>query len=929
MKKIYLTVVFLLFVKLVSAQNNTGKTISVNFQQVTIDQFVNDIEAKSGYHIYYDQTQFDSVKITLQANDMPLKNILDMAFNNTKYRYTIIPADQQVFITKERVIRTQIATGYFNEPAASGATQAAAKPLAAVTAADFTADKEIPATEATTENKLYEIGLKTNTIEPGSSTLSGYIKDIKSGEPIVGASIFIPNSKIGVTTDQFGYYTIKLPRGRETLIIHGIGMKDTRRQLTLYSDGRLNIEMQEQVFALKEVKISADKVANVRSTQMGTNRLSIRDIKQVPAVFGEADILRVVLTLPGVQSVGEATTGFNVRGGSADQNLILLNDATIYNPSHFFGFFSAFDPDMVKDVELYKSSIPEKYGGRLASVLDVTDREGNKKNFTGTAGIGLLTSRINIEGPIIKNKTSFILGARTSYSDWLLSALPQEYKNSSASFYDINLGISHQIDDKNNIYITGYMSHDKFRLNSDTAYSYGNKNANIKWKHNFNDKLFSVVLFGYDRYQYEVSSDANVINGYTLNYNVNQSNFKTDFTYYINRKNTIDFGISSIYYRLHSGDEEPYNEKSLLVPVVVPAEQALESAIYLGDKYDITPNLTLDLGVRYSLYNYLGPQTVDYYAPNLPKQSSNVVDSVTYGKNKVINTYSRPEIRASARYNINDNTSLKASYNTLTQYIHLLSNTTAISPTDVYKLSDPNIKPQHGDQVSLGIYKNLQANTIETSVEVYYKRIRDYLDYKSGATLLLNDHIEQDVINTQGKAYGIEFLIKKTEGKLNGWMSYTYSRTFLRQDDPNAGELINGGNYYPANYDKPNDFNFTGNYRFTHRYSVSLNIVYSTGRPITLPVAKYYYDNAERVYYSDRNVYRVPDYFRSDFSVNIEGNHKVHQRFHNSWTVGVYNLTGRANAYSTYFTEQGGSINGYQLSIFAKPIPFINYNIRF
>jgi len=925
MKKSYLTIVFLFIAKLLSAQNNPEKTISVNFQQVTIDQFVNVLEEKSGYHFYYDPAQFDSLKVTMQASDLPLKSILNIAFTNTKYNFTIVPEQSQVFLTKEKIIRTQLAAGYFNIKPQPQEQLSPAREAET----DFTNDKETHVAEATTENKLYEIGLKTNTIEPGSATLSGYVKDIKSDEAIVGASIFVAGSKIGVTTDQFGYYTIKLPRGKQALTIHGIGMKDTRRQIVLYTDGRLNIEMQEQVFALKEVKISADKIANVRSTEMGTNKLTIKDIKQVPAVFGEADILRVVLTLPGVQSVGEATTGFNVRGGAADENLILLNDATIYNPSHFFGFFSSFDPDIVKDVELYKSSIPERFGGRLASVLDVTDREGNKKNFTGSAGIGLLTSRLNIEGPIIKDKTSFIFGARTSYSDWLLSLLPEEYKHSEASFYDLNLGISHQIDDKNNIYITGYMSHDQFKLNSDTTYSYGNKNANIKWKHNFNDKLFSVLLVGYDRYQYEVASDQNPVNGYTLNYNINQSNLKYDFTYYLNRKNTIDFGLSSIYYKLHSGNEQPYNDNSLVVPDVVPAEQALESALYLGDKYDITPDFTVDLGVRYSIYNYLGAQTVDYYAPNLPKEPSNVLDSVTYGKNKVIKTYSRPEIRASARYNINDNLSLKASYNTLTQYIHLLSNTTAISPTDIYKLSDPNIKPQYGDQVSLGIYKNAQANTIETSVEVYYKRIQNYLDYKDGATLLLNDHIEQDVINTVGKAYGIEFLVKKTEGKLNGWASYTYSRTFLRQDDPNAGELINNGDWYPASYDKPNDFNFTGNYRFTHRYSVSLNVVYSTGRPITLPVAKYYYDNAERVYYSERNAYRIPDYFRSDFSVNIEGNHKVHQRFHNSWTFGVYNLTGRANAYSTYFVEQGGAINGYQLSIFAKPIPFINYNIRF
>ena len=794
---------------------------------------------------------------------------------------------------------------------------------------DFTDDKEKKVPEATTENKLYEIGTKTNEIKPGMATLAGYVKDIKSGEAVIGASIRVVDSKIGIAADQFGYYSITLPRGRLTLSIRGLGMRDARRQIMLYSNGKLNIEMQEQITSLKEVKISAEKVANVRSGELGVNRLDIKTIKQVPAVFGEADVLRVILTLPGVQSVGEATTGFNVRGGTADQNLILLNDATIYNPAHFFGFFSAFNPDIVKDVQLYKSSIPEKYGGRLSSVLDVTDREGNKKNFTGSAGIGLLTSRLNIEGPIIKDKTSFIFGGRTTYSDWLLKLLPEDYKHSQASFYDLNLDISHQINDKNNLYITSYLSNDKFKLNSDTAYAYSNRNINIKWKHNFSNKFYSVFTAGTDHYEYSTSSSENPLNAYKLGFNINQTNFKADFTYYLNPKNTLDFGLNSILYKLNPGDYEPNGSQSLVAPNTVPAERALESALYIGDKYDITPDLLVSFGFRYSLYNYLGPQIISNYAPNLPRESVNVIDSTTYKKNQVINTYHGPEIRISARYNLADNLSVKAGYNTLRQYIHLLSNTTAISPTDVYKLSDPNIKPQFGDQVSLGLYKNAKANTIELSAEVYYKRLNDYLDYKSGATLVLNHHVETDVINTEGKAYGAEFLIRKTARKLNGWMSYTYSRTFLKQDDPNAGDLINKGNYYPANFDKPHDFNFTGNYRLSHRFSVSLNATYSTGRPITLPIAKYQYAGAERVYYSDRNQYRIPDYFRSDFSMNIEGNHKVHQRTHNSFTIGVYNLTGRQNAYSTYFTAQDGAINGYQLSIFARPIPFINYNIRF
>jgi hypothetical protein len=925
MKKIYfLSFCFLILLKVANAQQAPVRLISVNFQQATMDQFVTDIEAKTGYHFYYEPSQLDSLKITVQADNKPVVTVLDAAFKNTAFHYAITN-DGQIFISKWREVQPALAAGFFgSKPGADNL-----KNNVTTTVADFNdvKDKVIP--EATTENKLYEIGTKTNTIGTGSATLSGYIRDGKSGEAILGASIYVTNTKSGVASDQFGYFTITLPKGRQILSIRGIGMRDTRRQIVLYSDGKLIIEMKEQVTSLKEVKISAEKVANVRNVQLGVNRLDIKSIKQVPTVFGEADVLRVILTLPGVQSVGEATTGFNVRGGSADQNLILMNDATIYNPSHFFGFFSSFNPDIVKDIELYKSSIPEKFGGRLSSVLDVTNREGNKKIFTGSAGIGLITSRLNVEGPIIKNKTSFSFGGRTTYSDWLLKLLPEAYKHSQASFYDLNLDISHQIDEKNNIYITTYLSKDKFKLNSDTAYSYSNKNANIKWKHNFNDKLFSVIGGGIDRYQYDIASYDNPVNAYKLNFDINQTNFKTDFTYYQSRKSTINFGLSSIFYKLHPGNYQPNNPLSLVAPDVIPAQQALESALYLGDKYDFSDDFSVSAGLRYSIYNYLGPQLVYNYAPNLPKTSSNLIDSTNYPGGKFIKTYSGPEIRISGRYQLGDNTSLKGGYNTLRQYIHLLSNTTAIAPTDVWQLSDPNIKPQYGDQVSLGLYHNLKSNTIETSVEIYYKRLRDYLDYRSGANLVLNHHIENDVLGTEGKAYGIEFLLKKTTGKANGWISYTYSRTFLRQTNPNEGELINGGQYYPANFDKPHDFNFIGNYRVSHRFSVSLNVTYSTGRPITLPVAKYEYGGSERVYYSDRNQYRIPDYFRSDLSMNIEGNHKVHQKTHNSFTIGVYNLTGRQNAYSTYFTEQGGVINGYKLSIFAKPIPFINYNIRF
>jgi hypothetical protein len=902
------------------AQTKDNQLINVDFTNASIVQIVTDLELKTGAYFYYDPSAMDSIAVTLKLEQKTLPFILNEVFKNTSIGFAI--QGQTIFLTKNTGIKVDLADGYYSSDPSK-------KNLASTLKEYEDMDQVGAIKETIIANKVYEVGIKTNEIKQGSATLAGYLRDQKSGEPLVGASIYSNTAKVGAISDQFGFYALTMPRGPHSLLIKATGNRDTRRQIILYSDGKMNVELQEQIYTLKQVKVSAEKRENVKSLEMGVNRLDINTIKRVPSVFGEPDILRVVLTLPGVQSVGEASTGFNVRGGSADQNLILLNDATIYNPSHFFGFFSAFNPEIVKDVQLYKSTIPQKFGGRLSSVLEVTNREGNKKKFTGSAGIGLITSRLNIEGPIDSNKTSFILGARTTYSNWLLKLLPQDYKQSRASFTDANLGISHQFNEKNSLYLSGYYSKDSFKLNSDTTYGYNNKNFGAKWKHDFNNKLYGVLSVGTDHYSYNIKSDANPVNAYKLDFDINQVNFKTDFVYNFSNDHIFDFGISSIHYKLRPGSFLPNGPESLVIPDVVEPEQALESAIYIGDKYDIGNNLSISAGLRYSFFNYLGPQSLNTYAPNLPVTEGNVTGVITYAKNKLIKTYHGPEIRASARYNFAPDFSVKASYNTLRQYIHLLSNTTAIAPTDIWKLSDPNIKPQFGSQVSLGFYKNFKGQTIETSIEGYYKNLNDFLDYKSGANLILNNNIETDVISTNGKAYGIEFFVKKNTGKLNGWMSYAFSRTLLKMDDGQGGLLVNNGNYYAANFDKPHAFNFTGNYKFKHRYNLSINVTYSTGRPITLPIAKYNYGGADRVYYSDRNAYRIPDYFRTDISFNIEGNHKVNQLTHNSWTIGVYNITGRQNAYSTYFTTENGVINGYKLSIFATALPFINYNIKF
>ena len=905
------------------AQNDSSMLVTLEAKEVSVKEFVSQLEKQTWVYFYYNAAQVDSGTITIKVKQQPLRIVLDQAFSKIGLSY-VIDNDRHIFITKGRVLNLSLPVGFFN---ALNKERNIVEEKAVIdndNKEERTRDQKVAL-----ENKLYEIGDKSVSNSKNAYTLAGYVTDAKTGEPVAGASLFVEKLKQGVTTDQYGYYSISLPRGRHVLSIQSITMKDSRRQVSIYNDGKMNIELQSTVMTLKSVTISGQKISNVKGTQMGVQKMEIRTIKQVPVVLGEADVLRVVTTLPGVKTVGEASTGLNVRGGSADQNLILFNDATIFNPSHFFGLFSAFNPEVIKDVELYKSSVPARFGGRLSSVLNINSREGNKKNITGLAGIGLLTSRLEIEGPLIKDKSSFILGGRTTYANWLLNLLPDQYKNSKASFYDVNLNITHEINKKNTIYLTGYISRDRFNLNSDTLYGYGNLNINLKWKHVFNNKLNSMVTGGYDRYNYKITSEKLPLSAYKLGFDINQSYFKAHFNYYFSSKHTFEFGLNSIYYQLHPGSYQPIGDKSLVLPDEVDAEQGVESALYVSDRFTISNSLSLEAGIRYSLFNSMGPQNINTYAPGLPRTEGNIQGTTPYSKGKFIKTYGGPEFRASLRYALSESFSVKAGYNTLRQYIHSLSNTAAMAPTDIWKLSDPNIKPQFGDQFSVGLYKNFKSNTIETSVEVYYKRMKDYLDYKSGAVLVLNHHIETDVLGSKGKAYGVEVLIKKLSGKLNGWISYTWSRVFLKADDPVAGEIINNGKYYPANYDRPHDITVISNYRFSHRFSISLNATYSTGRPITLPIGVFTYGGSTRTLYADRNAYRIPDYFRTDFSMNLEGNHKIHQKTHNSWSIGVYNLTARKNPYSVYYVSENGIINGYKLSIFGSAIPYINFNIRF
>jgi hypothetical protein len=889
----------------------------VEFSNQPFLKLVEDLEQKSNYRFFFNPTVVDSLTVTVSASNKTISEILDEVFRSSNFRYAI-DQNQYIYITLQEPILTDLPSDFF-----TGVGSSSDSLKRRINNSRFEEAEKVKV------EKLTTIGVRGAT-NKSTASIAGYVRNSKSGEPVIGASVLIETPLIGVATDPNGYYSITLPKGTHQLKIRSIGMKSLQRSVLLHSDGKLNIEMEEDVLPLKEVVIESERDELVLGMQMGLEKIDMKTLKQIPLALGEADVLKAILTLPGVQSVGEGTVGFNVRGGATDQNLILFNDAAIYNPSHLFGFFSAFNPDLLNNVELYKSGIPAEYGGRISSVLDVTTREGNKKKWAGSGGISPITGRFALEGPIIKDKCSFLLGGRSTYSDWLLRQIPSNaLKNSEASFYDLNLNISHEINNKNSIYLSGYLSRDRFKLQSDTAYSYSNQALSAKWRHIFSNRLFAVFSGNFSGYNYTISSANNPVNAFDLSYSIKQVQGKVDFNYFMNAKHTINFGASIIRYQLAPGTLTPGRDESLIIPDALQEEQAIESAVYIGDNFEINPNLSLYAGLRYSFFQNNGPHDLFIYQPGSPKDVTSIIDTVSYTSGQNLSRAGGPEVRVSVRYRLATNASIKVSYNRTRQYIQMLSNTTAIAPTDIWKLSDPYIKPLIGDQISAGFYHNSKRTSFETSVEAYYKVMKNFLDYKGGAELILNHHIETDVLNAEGRAYGAEFMIRKSSGKLNGWLSYTYSRSLLKTEGDFDSETINRGEYYPSNYDKPHAVNFIGNYKFNRRFSFSLNVVYSTGRPITFPISKYTIDGAERLLYSDRNQFRIPDYFRTDFSFNLEGSHKMKKLAHSSWSFSVYNLTGRRNAYSIYFTTENGVVKGYKLSIFGSPIPTITYNFKF
>jgi outer membrane receptor for ferrienterochelin and colicin len=898
-------VAFLVFSPVRAQQQNSR--ITGFFAGVSFERFTELVENETPYRFIFKQEELSRLTVNLQANGDKLEDVLGVLFLKTDFTFTI-SSTNEVFVFKGGKFVSDFLPNYF---------QALGEPSMGTTGAQ----------DEFVRNRRYRIGLPGPGVE---AWLRGTVKSLENNQPIEGAIVYEKESMRQTITNKAGEFALLVPKGNKTLFIQNIGGYTEQRLLEVQGDAVLELAIGEGVFSLTEVIVRSGALTNVSRPEMGVQSLSVQEMRRLPAVMGEVDIIKGLLTMPGVNTAGEASVGFNVRGGTADQNLILMDQNTLFNPSHLFGFFSAINSDMVQGVELYKSGIPASYGGRLSSVLQVTPKKGRNDKIGGSGGIGPMTSRLSLDGPL-GEKTTFILGSRLTYSDWLLDYLSDriDLGASRAAFADFNGTVEHRISDTDAIRVSGYLSRDSFQFDPDTVYSYSNQNAAISWTHYFNDSLEATFSVGQDAYDFQVEGEDNPLNAYQYRFDIRQQFIKAQFRQEKGDRHLLTYGVHGIQYHLNPGEIVPFGQESGVIADKVAAERALDWSIYFGDEFEINEQWAVSGGLRYNLYTYLGPQKVPIYAAGAPFLKENSIGERSYGKGEPVQTYHGPEFRFSGRYALSSGASLKAGVNSMRQNIHLLSNSSVITPTDTWKLSDSFLRPQRGVQYALGYFKNIKQGAYELSAEGYYRSMHQLLDYRSGASIVLNDRIEQEVLVTRGKAYGVELYVKKTQGKLNGSLAYTYSRSLMKTDPSEQKEQINRSEWYPSNFDQPHNANFVGNYSLSKRINMTLAGKYSTGRPVTLPIAKFEYGGSERVFFSDRNSFRVPDYFRMDLSINLEGNHKVNKLAHASWSFGVYNLLGRNNAYSVYFVPEGGKLRGYQLAIFASAIPFVTYNFRF
>ena len=759
--------------------------------------------------------------------------------------------------------------------------------------------------------------LSFNSFAQEKATLSGYVKDASTGEELIGASVYISEIKSGGTTNIYGYYSITVPKGEYSVNFSFIGYKTSSMKIKLSENKRFDVEISPNSEIIQEVEIKADaEDKNVRSTEMGVVKLDIKEIQSIPVIFGEQDILKTIQLMPGIKAAGEGNSGFYVRGGNIDQNLILLDEAPVYSASHLLGFFSVFNSDAIKDVKMIKGGMPAEYGGRLSSVLDIVMKDGNSKEYEASGGIGLIASRLTVEGPIVKDKGSFIASGRRTYVDMFLKASNNErMKKSKLYFYDLNLKANYRIGANDRIFLSGYFGRDVFGFADLLSTNWGNATTTLRWNHLFSEKLFLNSSLIYSDYTFKVGmklgeDDFSILSG------IKDVNLKEDFEYYVNTKNSVRFGGNAIYHTFRPG--EISSSIDALDNFSLENKHAIESAIYLSHDFSFNDNLKLTYGIRYSDFLQVGPG--DIYSFDT---EGNTKDTTKFSKFESVKNYGGFEPRASLTYLINSSNSVKVSFNRNRQYIHLLSNTTSGTPMDAWVPSSTIIEPEIANQYAIGYFKNFSDNKFESSVEIYYKDLKNQVDYKNGANLMLNPYVESQLVFGIGRACGLEFFLKKRMGKFTGWISYTLSKTEKQFDD------IDQGKWFPARYDRVHDISIVAMYKISEKLNVSATWVYYTGDAVTFPSGKYTIEGETVSYYTERNGYRMPDYHRMDIGVTYFN--KKTEKTESSWNFSVYNAYARENAYAITFRENANDpskTEAVRVSLF-KIIPSITYNFKF
>lgn len=915
MKLLIISILFILFAfHPVLAQENKEIKISGEFRNVPFDGFAREIGTKYNVRFFYREEWVKSLTISTTADSLPLSKLMHNILVSTTLDFVLTSPRTVVLLPDKRFVH--------DLPEYRNSTDSldVSEKNATGNGAKYLAGRQPDMVQTII------VGSRNKARLGKAALIQGKITDEETGEPLIGATMFIPELKRGTATDGLGALSLSLMAGKYTVEFQYLGMKELKCILDVRSDGAFSVKMKKQIQSIQEIVVQGNEGVK-RGSKLGMESVSVKSMKEIPSLMGEKDVMKIAQLLPGIVSVGEGSAGINVRGGNADQNLFFINKVPVYNSSHLFGFFTSINSEIVDNFSVYKGQIPSEYGGRLSSVFDITTRTGAKKKFFTQGGVSPISANAEVEVPLVKEKLSIMLSGRSTYSDWILKRLNDpDLRNSQASFYDFAVNIDFSPDKNNHFSLFGYKSNDQFNLNGYTEYTYGNQGASFNVQHKFSPALKLESSLITSNYRFSTIEKKVANESYSQNYALNHTELKAGLTWIPTGKQTVKLGAGVIRYDLDRGSVDPYGEESLRFRVDLGKEQGLETAFYIDDNLAVGSRLNVYAGLRYSMFSALGPQTVRSYFPGSEMNDRNVSGTTGFVKGERIVTYQNPELRSGLDYKISKGGSLKLSVTQMTQYLFMLSNTISIAPNDQWKLVGSSIKPPRSVQYSAGYFQTLARWGLTTSAEVYYKEAKDIVEYKDGADFLSTSFVETTILQGRQKAFGAELMLSKDAGKLNGWASYTYSRSLITVDGEKDWQDINLGREYASNFDKPHVLNVILNLKLNRRFSLSSNVVYNTGRPITIPKSAFFIEGQPFVEYSDRNQYRIPDYFRCDFSIKVEGNLKSKKPVHSYWILSAYNLTGRKNANTIFFISEEGKLNGYKYSVVGVPIITLSWN---